>query len=170
MTREIQLQNNVEKVLDEYCNGMLDFPEDYPEMTIDECREYVVDQIYDMKYDGHGHTRYQHGICDDLKLLGNDYIYSVIDGYAKMNNIIVKNKIETVEITKEMLEKIHTDSDIEDLADELNVSYGELEYFILNKYAEGTPCHNCKHIVMNDLHPCSCCSRKHQTDYFELKE
>lgn len=114
MTRKKQLQYNVEEVLDMYYNGMMDYPEDYPEMTIEECRDYVCNQIYDMKSDGHGHTRYSKGICDDLKFLGNDYIYDVIDKYAKMNDIIVKNKIETVDITQEMLDEIHTDSDIEE--------------------------------------------------------
>lgn len=169
MRREKQLQFNVEEVLDMYYNGMMDYPEDYPEMTIDECREYVIDQIYDMKSDGNGHTRYAKGICDELKFLGNDYIYNVIDTYAEMNDIIIKNKIETVEITQEMLSKIHTDSDIEDLAIELNVSIKELDYVISNKLAEGTPCYNCKHIIMGSMYPCNVCSRKHQKDYYELR-
>lgn len=89
MTKEKQLQYNVEEVLDMYLNGMYDYgEEDYPEMTIEECREYVTSEIYDMRSDGHGHTRYANGICDDLKFLGNDYIYSVIDEYAKGNGII----------------------------------------------------------------------------------
>lgn len=86
--KEKQLRLNVEEVLDMYYNGMLDYPEDYPEMTIDECRKYVTDQIYDMKSDGHGNTKYANGICDDLKFLGNDYIYEVIDEYAKMSGLI----------------------------------------------------------------------------------
>lgn len=77
-----QLKYNVEEVLDMYYNGMCDNPEDYPEMTIEECREYVTSEIYNMKSDGHGHTRYADGICDELKFLGNDYIYTVIDTYA----------------------------------------------------------------------------------------
>ena len=83
MKKEKQLQYNVEEVLDMYYNGTLDFPEDYPEMTIEECRKYVTSEIYDIKSDGHGHTRYANGICDDLKFLGNDFIYNVIDTYAK---------------------------------------------------------------------------------------
>ena len=86
--RKIQLQNNVEEVLDEYLNGMYDRPEDYPEMTLEECREYVTSQIYDMKSNGGGHTFYRSGICDELKFLGNDYIYKVIDEYAIDNGII----------------------------------------------------------------------------------
>ena len=72
-----------------------------------------------------------------------------------------------IEITQEMLSKIHTDSDIEDLADELGIDYGELDYALSNKYAEGTPCHNCKHVGMNMMYPCNACSRKHQKDYYE---
>ena len=83
MTKQEQLQYNVEEVLDMYYNGTLDNPENYPEMTIEECREYVTNEIYDMKYDGFGHIRYANGICDDLKFLGNDYIYNVIDTYAR---------------------------------------------------------------------------------------
>lgn len=86
--RKIQLQNNVEQVIDEYLNGTYDFPEEYPEMTLEECREYVTSQIYDMKSNGHGHTFYRDGICDELRFLGNEYIYKVIDEYAIANGII----------------------------------------------------------------------------------
>lgn len=83
-----QLQYNVEQVLDEYYNGMEDYPEEYPEMTIEECRKYVTEQIYDMKSNGSGHTRYANGICDNLRFLGNEYIHKVIDEYAIGNGII----------------------------------------------------------------------------------
>ena len=83
-----QLQRNVEEVLDEYCNGMYDYPDEYPEMTIGECREYVTSMIYDMKSNGNGITRYGTGICDNLKFLGNEYIHSVIDKYAHGCGII----------------------------------------------------------------------------------
>ena len=146
---------------------MMDYHEDYPKMTTQECRDYVMNEIFDMKSDGSGCTKYRKGICDDLKFLGNVYIYKVIDTYAKMNGIIIKNKIETVEVTKEMLDKLHTDSDIEDLAIELNVSVRELNYVISNKQAEGTHCYNCKHVAMGCMYPCSVCSRKHQIDYYE---
>ena len=86
--RKMQLQNNVEQVIDEYLNGIYDFPEEYPEMTLEECREYVTSQIYDMKSNGHGHTFYRNGICDELRFLGNEYIYKVIDEYAIANGII----------------------------------------------------------------------------------
>jgi len=72
-----------------------------------------------------------------------------------------------IEVTQEMLDKIHTDSDVRDLANELGVSYRKLDYAISNKYAEGTPCHNCKHVGMGGMYPCNSCSRKHQTDYYE---
>jgi hypothetical protein len=71
------------------------------------------------------------------------------------------------EITQEILDRIHTDSDIEDLADELGVGLRELDYAISNKYAKGTPCHNCKHVDMGGMYPCNACSRKHQKDYYE---
>ena len=87
---EQQLRKNVEEVLDEYLNGMYDYPEDYPEMTIDECRKFVTEQIYNMKSNGGGHTVYRNGICDELRFLGNDYIYNVIDKYAIENGIIAE--------------------------------------------------------------------------------
>lgn len=86
--RKMQLQNNVEQVIDEYLNGIYDYPEEYPEMTLEECREYVTSQIYDMKSNGHGHIFYKDGICDELRFLGNEYIYKVIDEYAIANGII----------------------------------------------------------------------------------
>lgn len=91
--REKQLQNNVEQVIDEYLNGMYDYPEEYPEMSIEECREYVTSQIYDMKSNGHGHTFYGNGICDELRFLGNEYIYKVIDEYAIANGIIAEENL-----------------------------------------------------------------------------
>lgn len=62
-----------------------------------------------------------------------------------------------IEITQEILDKIHTDSDVRDLADELGVSYRELDYALFNKDAEGTNCYNCKY-VSNQKY-CSNCSR-----------
>jgi len=75
-----------------------------------------------------------------------------------------------IAITQEMLDRIHTDSDIMDLADELNIGYGELDYAISNKHAEGTPCHNCKHVnigLQMMTYPCIFCSRVHTEDHYE---
>jgi hypothetical protein len=72
-----------------------------------------------------------------------------------------------IEITQEMLDKIHTDSDVRDLAEELGTSYRKLEFAISNKDAEGTPCHNCKHLCMSNMYPCSQCARKHKIDFYE---
>lgn len=72
-----------------------------------------------------------------------------------------------IEITQEMLDRIHTDSDIEDLAEELGVSCREFDYAISNKYAEGTPCYNCKHVGMTMMYPCNSFIRKHPKDYYE---
>lgn len=83
-----QLQLNVEAVLDLYLNGMTDDPDEYPEMTKEQCRDYVTSQIYDMKDWGGGRTTYKDGICDNLRFLGNEYIYGVIDKYAKENGIL----------------------------------------------------------------------------------
>ena len=83
-----QLQLNVECILDSYLNGMYDYPEEYPKLTKDECRQYVIEQVYDLKDYGNGHTKYRKGICDNLRFLGNDYIYSIIDKYAEENGIL----------------------------------------------------------------------------------
>lgn len=73
-----------------------------------------------------------------------------------------------IKVTQEMLDGIHTDSDIYDLAEELGVDYGELDYAISNKYAEGTVCHNCKYLNMRcSMYPCNNCARIHKTDYYE---
>ncbi len=91
MSKLQQLKNNVEEVLDMYSNGMSDYGlDEYPEMTVDECREYVTGQIYDMKSNGSGYTVYRDGICEDLKTLGNTVIYPVIDEYAADLGIIKK--------------------------------------------------------------------------------
>ena len=72
-----------------YYNGMSDYgEEDYPRMTIDECRKYVTEEIYDMRSNGSGHTVYHKGICEDLKTLGNAVIYPIIDEYARGLDII----------------------------------------------------------------------------------
>ena len=62
-----------------------------------------------------------------------------------------------VEITQEILDRIHTDSDVYELAEELGVSCRELDYAINNKYAEGTNCYNCKYVGSQKY--CSNCSR-----------
>lgn len=89
MSKLQQLKNNVEEVLDMYYNGVIDEGEEaYPQMTIEECRQYVIDQIYDMRSNGGGHTTYRKGICQDLKTLGNTVIYPVIDEYARGLDLI----------------------------------------------------------------------------------
>ena len=72
-----------------------------------------------------------------------------------------------IHVTQELLNRIHTDSDVCELAEELGIAYGELDYAISNKYAEGTTCHNCKHVIMGGMYPCNDCSRKHPKDYYE---
>lgn len=81
MSRLNQLRENIEQVVDEYFNSMTDYPEEYPALSKEECIKYVKDQIYDMKANG-GMTRYQKGICDDLKFLGDEVIDNEILEYA----------------------------------------------------------------------------------------
>ncbi len=73
-----------------------------------------------------------------------------------------------IEITQEILGRIHTDSDIYELAEELGINVRELEFAIANEYAKETACYNCKHIVMGwASYPCNDCSRRHPKDYYE---
>lgn len=78
-------------------------------------------------------------------------------------------KREMIEITQKILDRVHTDSDVMDLADELGVDYGELDYAISNKRAEKTACHNCKYVAMGSgLYPCNQCNRRHiLSDHYE---
>ena len=98
------LLNNVTEVVEGYLNGMEDHPEDYPEMSIEEARKYCTSQIYDIYADGKGFCREKKGICDHLRFLGNDYIYSVIDKVAKENGILKSDSVRS-EILGEIVRK-----------------------------------------------------------------
>lgn len=86
-----QLKLNVEEVLDEYLNGMEDYPDDYPSLTEDEAIRYATSLIYDRKVIGNGMTLEEVGICDNLRFLGADIIYPAIIKYAKELGIIKKD-------------------------------------------------------------------------------
>ena len=75
--RKKQLINNIEALVYEYDNGINDGVSE-PFKSEDELVDYVYSQIFDMKDNGEGSTRYADGICDDLKYLGRDYIVSEI--------------------------------------------------------------------------------------------
>ena len=62
-----------------------------------------------------------------------------------------------IEITKELLERIHTDSDVYEIAEEMGVSAKDLDYAVSNHYAKGTSCYNCKHL--SSRNKCMFCSR-----------
>lgn len=79
-------------------------------------------------------------------------------------------KINKIEITDEMMSKIHTDSDIYELAEEMGVSCRDLDYAVRNKLAEGTPCHNCQYVGLFSLYPCNCCCRIHKEDFYNKVE
>ena len=86
-----QLRNNVEQVVCEYLNGQVDYgEEEYPNLTEQEWFDYCIYEIYDMKSNGHGITRYANGICDNLKFLGNDVIRKVIIEIANGEGLIAK--------------------------------------------------------------------------------
>ena len=72
--RKTQLKNNVESILYGYENGMLDDPENYPQLPKEEVIAYVYEELFDIKDDGQGSTLMHKGICDDLKFLGTEVI------------------------------------------------------------------------------------------------
>lgn len=72
-----------------------------------------------------------------------------------------------VEITQDILERIHTDSDVYDVAKELSISPRKLEYLISNKRAEGTTCHNCENLNKNWI--CMNCSRGKEDLYKDIE-
>lgn len=89
MTRQKQLENNVNAILGLYENGMTDYgTEEYPPMTEDELVEYVTSQIYDMKDYGNGRTQYKEGICKELKFIGNKKIRETILTLASEYSIL----------------------------------------------------------------------------------
>lgn len=80
-------------------------------------------------------------------------------------------KLNKIIVTDEMMSKIHTDSDIRDLAEEMGVSYRDLDYAVDNKLNEGTPCHNCQYASLNYMtYPCSGCKRIHTEDFYKEVE
>lgn len=87
--RELQLENNIGWVLGGYANGMTDYGlDEYPQMTEEDCIDWVKDQIYDMRSNGSGFCHYGKGVCKHLKFLGNDYIHERIIAIAKELDII----------------------------------------------------------------------------------
>ena len=82
--RQRQLENNLNAIFGMYENGISDCGlEEYPLMTQEEAISYAKEQIYDMKDDGGGWTRYADGICKDLKFLGTKYIEARILAIAE---------------------------------------------------------------------------------------
>lgn len=78
--REKQLENNLNMIFGMYENGMYD--EDYPQMSLEDCITYALNQVFDMKDDGYGTTCYEKNICEDLKFLGTEYIIKEISRIA----------------------------------------------------------------------------------------
>lgn len=80
------------------------------------------------------------------------------------------------EIRKELRDKIedgslHTDSDVQDYAEERGLSVSDVDRTIWEIVSENTPCHGCKHVpfMVTGLYPCNCCSRR-ATDRYEPAE
>ena len=72
-------------------------------------------------------------------------------------------------ITEEMINKVHTDSDLEDLAAELNVPIVALDLMFSNEAARGTACFGCDNITMRgNSARCHCCSRGRTDNYINM--
>lgn len=86
-----QLRNNVESVVGIYLNDQMDCgEEEYPNLTEQEWFDFCVPEIYNMKYNGSGITKYADGICDNLKFLGNNVIRKVVVEIADSEGLLVK--------------------------------------------------------------------------------
>lgn len=77
-----QLRQNLESILYGYLESILYGYGEYTRMTLDETYDYCVPQCFDILDNGYNYTIYREGICDHLKLLGTDYIKSVIEEIA----------------------------------------------------------------------------------------
>lgn len=65
--------------------------------------------------------------------------------------------------------KIQTDSDLVDFADERNLSRKDVDNYAGQIRAAGTPCFGCAHVSLHGMYPCNQCCRGKQ-DMFELSE
>lgn len=90
-----QLRNNIEEICDEYLNGIYDGYNE-PFSSTDALVDYVYRQVFDLKSDGGGYTRYGTGICRDLKYLGKDFIVSEIIKYGQ--DILAEDVVTTTSV------------------------------------------------------------------------
>lgn len=72
--REKQFFCNLDSILDVYKNGRIDEPDIYVNLDRDAWIEYVFPEIYHIKSNGFGHTRYGEMICGDLRFLGRKWM------------------------------------------------------------------------------------------------
>lgn len=87
---------------------------------------------------------------------------------AQAENTLEKKVREALEIGK-----IKTDSDIEDLAEELSFPVGDVEKMVWTILSDGTPCAGCKNACYkgSGMFPCNLCSRNEQIkDRYEGRE
>ena len=73
-------------------------------------------------------------------------------------------------ITKEIREKIQTDSDMEDYARDNRMNLKDFELALCLYDAIGTPCEGCENIVCyNNMYPCTACTRPRKDMYKSIK-
>ena len=88
--RQKQLVNNLEFIFGSYYNGITDYgEEEYPLLTEEKAIDMAIPEIYNIKCDGGGWTRFGIGICKDLKFLGNNYIKSEVIRIAEECEVLV---------------------------------------------------------------------------------
>lgn len=70
---------------------------------------------------------------------------------------------------REMIEagSFHTDSDVQDYAEERGLPVRDVDRAIWEIVSENTPCHGCKHVPFmgTGMYPCNCCSRRAEDRY-----
>lgn len=91
--REKQAKRNAESIIGEYINGIYDGYEE-PFKSMDELIAYVYPQMFDIMNMGGGRERFQKGICDDLKFLGEDRIKEIIASVEDCGECIAEDEEE----------------------------------------------------------------------------
>ena len=130
--RKKQLINNIEDIVYMYDNGINDGVEE-PFKSDNELVDYVYSQVFDIKSDGLGFSRYANGICKDLKYLGKDYIVSEIKRIGHEAGVVEKPMNESIE---NKLDEGKIASFIKDSIDKLQTTdYTNCKYDLDDKFA-----------------------------------
>lgn len=138
--RKKQLINNIEALLYSYDVSINDGYAE-PFKSDEEMVDYVYRQVFDLKDDGTGFTKWVDGICDDLKYLGKDYIVNEIKrigheiGVVQMKESEETKNNDSIQVIKDLIDNLLSQGK---LVKEDNVYFyiGEADYFKGLKYDE----------------------------------